>query len=53
VTTLLTVAQACAALPSKPSQRWLNDFLRKTKTDPQGRPLYRVAVAPSRSILTV
>src|ERR1700722_3038964 len=41
--TLLTVCQACEALPSKPTERWLNDFLRKTKVDPQGRPLYRVA----------
>ena len=43
MSTLLTVAQVCKALPSKPSERWLNDFLRKTRTDPQGRPLYRVA----------
>lgn len=43
MTTLLTVAETCAALPSKPTERWINDFLRKTKVDPQGRPLYRIA----------
>ena len=43
MTSLLTIAQACEELPSKPTQRWLNDFLRKTKVDRDGRPLYRVA----------
>jgi hypothetical protein len=43
VINLLTIAQMCEALPSKPSARWLNDFLRKTKVDPLGQPLYRKA----------
>jgi hypothetical protein len=43
MTNLLTVKQACEALPSRPSERWLNDFLRRTKTDPHGRSMYRIA----------
>jgi hypothetical protein len=40
---LLTVGQACEALPSKPTERWLDEFLRQTKCDPYGYPLYRIA----------
>ena len=39
--TLVTITQACAAI-GNPTPRWLNDFLRKTKVDPRGLPLYRV-----------
>lgn len=40
---LFTIEQACEALPSRPKPRWLSEFVRKTKFDPQGRPLYRKA----------
>lgn len=41
--TLLSVDQALEALPVRKSRRWLIEFLHKTPTDPQGRPLYRLA----------
>lgn len=40
---LLSLEDALAALPVRKTRRWLNEFLRKTRTDPQGRPLYRQA----------
>jgi hypothetical protein len=43
VTELLSVDQAIAALPVRKSRRWLVEFLHKTRTDPAGRPLYRLA----------
>jgi hypothetical protein len=38
---LRTLDQAAADLHK--TRRWLAEFLRKTKTDPHGRPLYRLA----------
>lgn len=44
---LVSLADACTALGSimgsDVSERWLTDFLRRTKTDPAGLPLYRIA----------
>jgi hypothetical protein len=46
--TILSVESALAALnalvkPRRKSRRWLVEFLHATKTDPRGRPLYRLA----------
>src|SRR5262249_47694834 len=40
---VISVEDALAALPVRKSRRWLVTFLHKTKTDPRGRPLYRLA----------
>jgi hypothetical protein len=41
-TNLMSVDQALEALPVRKSRRWLVEFLHSTKTDPHGRPLYRM-----------
>jgi hypothetical protein len=43
MTELLSVDQALEALPVRKSRRWLVAFLHSNKTDPHGRPLYRLA----------
>jgi hypothetical protein len=40
---ILSVEDTIAALPVRKSRRWLVEFLHRTKTDPIGRPLYRLA----------
>jgi T5orf172 domain len=43
MTHLLSIEQTLQALPVRKSRRWLVEFLHRIQTDPDGRPLYRLA----------